>query len=222
MKEFIPHIRATYNVSQDRSKTAVTGISMGGIGSLRLAFKYPEVFGAVAAMEPAMWPGLQWDQVPPQHKFRDPAMMERLFGKPFDDAYWEANNPASIAAANAAKLRQADLAIYLECGDSDAFGFHEAAEFLHRVLWDNRIPHEYRLVRWADHVGDTVQERSTDRFGFLARFLTPAPPDPAVERFRKQRALQYRAMGFEPFPFWPAEPVRLEAADKGEAFEPGS
>jgi S-formylglutathione hydrolase len=212
MKEFIPHIRATYNVSKDRSRTVVTGISMGGIGSLRLAFKYPEVFGAVAAMEPAMWPGLHWDEVPAQHKFRGPAAMDTLFGKPFDQAYWEANNPASIAAANARKLREADLAIYLECGDMDAFGFHEATEFLHRVLWDNRIPHEYRLVRWADHVGRTVEERSANRFGFLARFLNPAPPDPAAERFRKQRAAQYRAMGFEPFPFWPDEPVRIEPA----------
>jgi S-formylglutathione hydrolase len=214
MKEFLPHVRATYRVSTDRSKTVVTGPSMGGVGSLRLAFKYPEVFGAVASMEPATWPGLHWDEVPPQHKFRSQAALDRLFGKPFDHEYWEANNPASIAAANAQKLREADLAIYLECGDSDAYGFHEAAEFLHRVLWDNRIPHEYRLVRWADHVGATMEERSANRFGFIARFLDPAPPDPAAERFRKARAVQNRAMGFEPYPFWPREPVRIEAADE--------
>jgi len=214
MKEFLPYIRATYKVSADRSRTAVTGISMGGIGSLRLAFKHPDVFGAVAAMEPAMWPGLRWDEVPPQHRFRGATAMATLFGEPFDEAYWEANNPASIVAASADTLRAADLAIYLECGDRDAFGFHEAAEFLHRVLWDNRIPHEYRLVHWADHVGDTMQERSANRFGFLARFLTPAPPEEDVQRFRTMRAVQIRAMGFEPFPFWPEEPVRVETTAK--------
>ena len=52
MTEFIPHIRRTYNVSQTPEGTIIFGASMGGVGALRLAFKYPEEFAMVIAMEP--------------------------------------------------------------------------------------------------------------------------------------------------------------------------
>ncbi len=57
MDEFLPHLRIEDRVSRQRGTTMVTGISMGGLGSLRLGFKYPETCGAVAAMEPGSWPG---------------------------------------------------------------------------------------------------------------------------------------------------------------------
>ena len=116
------------------------------------------------------------------------------------------NNPSAIAVANSRQIRSLDPAIYIECGDEDGYGFHESAEFLHRTLWDNKIPHEYRLVRWADHVGQSINERSENRFGFLQRYLTPVTDDPAVKRFRAGMSEGQRRRGFEPHPFWPNEP----------------
>ena len=46
MTELLPHLRGKYRVSVDRKTTMVTGISMGGFGSLRLGFKYPEADSA--------------------------------------------------------------------------------------------------------------------------------------------------------------------------------
>ena len=60
---FLDHLRATYHVRADQRGTLVTGISMGGMGSLRLAFKYPDRFGAVAGMEPGIEPILQWKEM---------------------------------------------------------------------------------------------------------------------------------------------------------------
>ncbi|MFX8585765.1 alpha/beta hydrolase-fold protein, partial [Acinetobacter baumannii] len=37
-------VRRDYNVAKGRLGTFITGISMGGMGSLRLAFKHPELF----------------------------------------------------------------------------------------------------------------------------------------------------------------------------------
>ena len=137
--------------------------------------------------------------------------MQALFGEPFDEDYWAANNPASILARDPARIRSSGLEIYIECGDRDGFGFHENAEFLHRQLWDHGIPHEYRLVRWADHIGSTLAARSRDRFEFIARYLQqPTPAEPAVEQFRASRAKRYREMGYEPFPFWPNEALRAQ------------
>ena len=44
IKELIPHIDATYRTLATRDGRGVQGGSMGGMGSLKLAFKYPELF----------------------------------------------------------------------------------------------------------------------------------------------------------------------------------
>ena len=207
MDEFLPHLRAKYAVSLERKSTMVSGISMGGFGSLRLGFKYPETFGALAAMEPGAWPGLTWDDVPDRNEIRPVEQIVNLFGDPFDHDRFQRENPASIVTRDPERLQ--DLAIYVEVGDQDGFGFVEGVEFMHRVLWRHRVPHEFRLVRWGDHLGSTLIERSRDRFRFLARYLEqPAAAEPIVERFRKRMAESHRARGMEPFGFWPRSTLR--------------
>jgi S-formylglutathione hydrolase len=188
---FLDHLRATYKVTRERRGTMLFGISMGGMGALRMAFKYPEKFSALAALEPGIDPALTWKDVQPRNRFwRSDELMASMFGKPFDDGYWQANNPANIAVARAETLRRADLGIYFEAGDEDAYNLHEAAEFLHRILWDQKIPHEYHLVRGADHVGRTVRARAMEGLAFLARTLAPAPPDPEAEALHQRLAPQ--------------------------------
>lgn len=185
--EFLDHLRGQYKVTRERKGTLLFGISMGGLGALRLGFKYPEKFGGLSAMEPGIDPVLKWKDLSSRYKFyRSPELMETIFGKPFDEAYWEANNVATIAVNRAEKLRAAGLGIYIEVGDEDLFYLHEATEFLHRILWDQKIPHEYHLVRGADHVGRTIRPRAMEGLAFLARLLNPPPPDPEVEATRKQ------------------------------------
>jgi len=214
MDEFLPHLRARYRVSLDRETTMVSGTSMGGLGSLRLGFKYPETFGALAAMEPGAWPGLTWDEVPDRNKIRSPERIANLFGDPFDDKRFLRENPASIVETDPSRLL--DSAIYIEVGDQDGFGFVEGADFMHRLLWRHRIPHEFRLVRWADHVGSTIMERSRDRFRFLARYLQqPTVPEPAVESFRERMAESQRSRGLEPFGFWPNSTLRSYGTGDG-------
>lgn len=207
MTELLPHLRSKYRVSTNRETTMVTGISMGGFGSLRLGFKYPETFGAIAAMEPGAWPGLTWDEVPDRNKIRPPESVAALFGDPFDSAKFKRENPASIISVDPSRL--VDSAIYIEVGDEDGLGFMEGVDYLHRLLWRHRLRHEYRLVRWADHVGSTITERSRDRFRFLARYLDqPAPLEPAVSGFRERMAERHRARGLSPFGYWPNATLR--------------
>lgn len=185
--EFLDHLRTKYKVSRERRGTLLFGISMGGMGALRLGFKYPEKFGGLVAMEPGIDPVLRWKDLSSRYKFyRGPDLMETIYGKPFDEAYWDANNVATIAVGSADKLRAAGLGIYFEAGDEDMFYLHEAAEYLHRILWDRKIPHEYHLVHGADHVGRTIRPRAMEGLAFLARLLNPPPPDQEVEATRKR------------------------------------
>lgn len=172
LKDLIPHMRGGYNIAKTREGTLVTGVSMGGMGSLRLAFKHPDVFAAVASMEPGIEPALAFDDIQLRDRFwRDDALLQSIYGAPVDKAYWADNNPATIASREPERL--VDLAIYLEAGDQDMFFLHHGTEFLHRILFDAGLSHEYRLVRGAEHTGPSIQPRLYDALGFFGRVLNP-------------------------------------------------
>src|SRR5204863_8096931 len=46
IQELIPHIDATYRTVATSGGRAIQGESMGGMGSLKFAFKYPELFSS--------------------------------------------------------------------------------------------------------------------------------------------------------------------------------
>ena len=191
---FLDHLRQTYKVTRQRKGTLLFGISMGGLGGLRLAFKYPDKFEAVAVLEPGIDPALKWKEVKPRNRFyRSDELMQTIFGQPFDEAYWESNNPASIAVASAEKIRASGLGIYIDVGDQDSFNIHEGTEFIHRLLWDYKIPHEYHLVRGADHVGRTIRPRTVEALEFLTRVLIPPPSDPEAEALKQRLEPMKRA-----------------------------
>lgn len=183
---FLNHIRENYRVQQDRKGLSVCGVSMGGMGALRLGFKYPELFVGLAALEPGIEPALAFRDIQFEDRFwRSDELFETVFGKPVDEEYWALNNPANIAVRDAERIRTSKLGIYLECGDEDSFGLHRGTEFLHRILTDNGIPHEYHLVQGADHIGQTLGPRIQEALEFLGTLSSPPPPEPVVEDLHK-------------------------------------
>lgn len=206
--DLLSHMRAGYNVPKGREGTLITGISMGGMGSLRIAFKHPDIFQAVASMEPGIEPALAYKDIKPRDRFwRDDALFEKIYGKPVDEAYWAANNPATIAAKDPQRL--VGLGIYLEAGDQDMFFLQHGTEFVHRILFDAGIGHEYRLVRGADHVGPSIIPRFLDAMTFFGRVLDPPKAwteAPAVTAARARVDGFKRAAGY---PVHPVDPRRL-------------
>jgi S-formylglutathione hydrolase len=178
LEELIPALRERYPVQESREGTLLSGVSMGGMGGLRLAFKHPDRFAAVAVLEPGIEPALAYADVSLRDRlYRDREYMETRFGKPIDEAHWQANNPANVARSNATAIADSGLAIYFECGDADTLFLHHGAEFLHRTLWDAGISHEYHAVRGGDHLGSTLVWRLQDALAFLGRHLDPADAD---------------------------------------------
>jgi len=183
---FLDHMRENYRVEPNREGTLLFGISMGGMGALRMGFKYPELFAGLAALEPGIEPALAFKDIQLEDRFwRSDEMFETIFGKPVDEEYWVLNNPANLARENAEKIISSGLAIYLDCGDEDSFGLYRGTEFLHRILWDNKTPHEYHLVKGADHLGPTLGPRSEEALEFLGRVLNPPQPSPVVQNLHK-------------------------------------
>jgi len=183
--DLLPTLRRKLNVSTERERTFIVGWSMGGLGGLRLAFKHPGRFGAVAAVEPAVEPALAWNEVGPRVAFwRPKAFTEKIFGSPIDEDYWAANNPATIAQRDPGRLL--DLGIYFEVGDQDMLYLHEGVEFLHRILFNAGVGHDYRLIHGAEHVGPSLEPRIADALAFIGRQI-------ARPNWVDQRVIDHRA-----------------------------
>lgn len=178
--DFVPHLRSTCNVCDS---TVIAGISGGGYGALKLAFMRPHLFEAVAAMQPMLEPGVRESDVGQRNRLHHSAGgPPQLVGPARDASLWASNNPANRARANAQKLRDSGLAIYLEAGDRDFLNAHDGTEFLHRVLWDLDLSHEFHLVRGADHGGPTMRPRLCAMFAWFGSLWNPAPLDAAAEQ----------------------------------------
>jgi S-formylglutathione hydrolase len=184
-EELVPHLRATCNVGGDRLSTAITGISIGGYGALKTAFGRPEEFGVVAAMQPMIEPGFLDTEIRARNRLHHySGGPERLVGPEREPGLFESNNPANLARRSAGRIRETGLAIYLEAGDEDFLNAHDGTEFLHRVLWDLDLSHEYRLVRGADHGGPSLRPRMRAMFawvGGVLEELRAAPGEPTAE-----------------------------------------
>ena len=194
--ELLPHLEACHGVSPRSSATLVCGISMGGLGALRLGIKHCERFGGSIAWEPAIEPAVAWRDVRLDDRFwRSADVMEARFGKPLDEDYWAANNPATLAHSRAQAIRDSGTKIYLEVGTDDVYGLFKGAEFLHRTLYELDIRHEYRCVLGADHIGASLPARLRDGLAFCAKVLDRTAPDARVARLRDLVAMQRRRAG---------------------------
>ena len=58
VEELKPWVDARYRTEPEAARTGLGGSSLGGLISLYLGFKYPEVFTRLAVVSPSLW----WDQ----------------------------------------------------------------------------------------------------------------------------------------------------------------
>jgi S-formylglutathione hydrolase FrmB len=144
IREFVPMIERQYHATADRAHRGLSGMSMGGYGALRFAFRYPELFGSVSVHSAALLEHVP--SVSPGVGGRSMAMATtvfgRVFGSPFDLGFWNRNSPLTLAR-QAQGLKQ--IKIYFDCGLQDDFGFDAGAKQLDEVLKARGIPHEFHL-----------------------------------------------------------------------------
>jgi enterochelin esterase-like enzyme len=54
--EIIPQVRKSYDVATDREHTAIAGLSMGGLESLTIGLRHPELFASIGGFSSAIFP----------------------------------------------------------------------------------------------------------------------------------------------------------------------
>jgi S-formylglutathione hydrolase FrmB len=160
--DLIPQMEKRFRLLSVRSARAITGVSMGGYGALRFAFKYPQMFASVSAHMPALM-----EQLP--HTSGDlllNALMGSAFGRPADEAFWKANTP--FVFARAANLR--GVKIYFDCGDHDDYGFDAGSRELDKLLTTRHIPHAFHIYP-GRHDGQFVAQHLAESLEFDSHAL---------------------------------------------------
>ena len=164
--EFLPYVESHFRVVRDRKSRGITGLSMGGYGALRFAFAHPELFGSVSVQSPALITESPHEL---NDDLRNAGPLARLlggvFGNPINVSHWNQNSPFFLVRQNRIQIKQ--LAIYINCGQQDEYGFADSATKLHQQLLTEGIRHEFHLYPgghtpdyFLSHLGETLQFHS--------------------------------------------------------------
>jgi S-formylglutathione hydrolase FrmB len=106
--------------------------------------KHPEMFGAVSSHSAALIPDLAAASKNVSARRLDMFMglFDRIYGISQDLAYWDANNPITLAKDTS---RLNGLRIYFDCGTEDDYGFFTGTTVLDDQLTKASIPHQAHL-----------------------------------------------------------------------------
>lgn len=186
LQDLTQHVEKEYRVATDREHRAIMGISMGGAGALKFAFKYPQRFAAVAVHSAALMPADPENLPERYQRMADSVMrsmgLDQLFGDPIDKTKLQREMPAGMLLG----MSKADLAglhIYFDAGTDDRYGFAPLNEDFAKSLEAKGIEHTFHLIEGGGHSWGTgsTQKAMVRSLEFVSEVFagTTAPPAPA-------------------------------------------
>jgi len=173
-KEMPVWAEKAYRIRKGRAFRGLMGDSMGGYGALANALRHPDVFGAVSAHEPAIYP---------EDRSKLPSwisggrrgrggLLTRVFGDPVNEKHWLAHNPFAMVKKMAPGALK-DLPIYFDVGTQDRYGLAEPCQAWARLLTEKKVAHTFNL-RDAGHGRRFFEESVPDSLTFHGRVFTAA------------------------------------------------
>jgi S-formylglutathione hydrolase FrmB len=177
LQEFLPGVEKRYRALPGRSSRGIAGISMGGYGALHIAFRHPQLFSAAGAHSAALIEKLPNISTQNSRQITRLRVLGDAFGSPFDPAFWNQNDPVTIARTT----NLAGLKIYFDCGSEDDYGFDAGAAALHKLLTSRHIPHEFHLYS-GGHNWSYFAEHLPSLLQFEFHAFEPASTHPSSPR----------------------------------------
>ncbi len=144
IKELIPQVDKNLRTVAERSGRAVAGASMGGYGALKFGIKYPQLFALAVS-----WSGavnvtrfLEATDFPPIPFLKQ--TLTTVFGDRIDRTVLHSNDLFKLFSQYPSdKLKELPF-FYLDCGTEDDLGLFKPNRELAGLMFDRKIPHEYR------------------------------------------------------------------------------
>lgn len=143
VKEFIPAIEKTYRIRPKKEFRAISGLSMGGYGSLMLAMRNPDLFSSCVAFSSGTFTDQEIISMPDNtyNMYFGEIFGKGLVGEKRISDNWKAHSPLHLIY-DVPKDKLKTIRFYIDCGDDD-FLF-EGNSQLHIQMRKLDIPHEYR------------------------------------------------------------------------------
>lgn len=161
VRELIPHIDQTYRTIAERKGRVLEGYSQGGRGTLRTAFRYPELFVAASAGSAGLATELRIsNEGGKESEFKQFA--------PGDDAY-------TLAKKYVAKKEKSPLKLLLYTGDTSKDFNWDGNVAYSKYLKSLGIEHKHLLIPDCGHSSFQAYTISGEKlFKFLAPVLVAA------------------------------------------------
>jgi enterochelin esterase-like enzyme len=137
-KELIPHIEKTYRVRSDKHYRAVSGLSMGGGGTIFYALHQPDMFAAAAPLSASTG---NWNLEQLKSRLTNDTKVSEEQINSYYKRHIIEGILESLSKEEIDKIKS--VRWYISCGDDDFL--YEGNSLMHICFRKNNIPHEYRV-----------------------------------------------------------------------------
>jgi S-formylglutathione hydrolase FrmB len=134
--DLIAEVENRYRVLAGKDSRAITGISMGGYGAIKLALKHPGLYGAVSSLSGALIP-IEWDDLDRYNAFAR-WTLKRVFGSRRDDNSLAANDVWVVLRT--LHFEAPPFAAHLRAGTEDIYGLNGVAAQFGSFLTEHGLP----------------------------------------------------------------------------------
>jgi putative tributyrin esterase len=168
LQELMPDVEKRFRVSTEREGRAIAGLSMGGYGSLKFAFKFPSRFALAASMSGALGAASWTDSELKNLEFIRQSLL-KTFG-PVGSATRAENDLLKLTREVSATAIKSLPVLYLDCGTEDVLfpGNRSYAD----LLVERKIPHEFRQLP-GNHNWQYWDQQVREILNLAARNLAP-------------------------------------------------
>ena len=154
-KELVNYIDKNFTTKVERGGRAITGLSMGGHGSLWLSIRHKDVFGGGGSMSG----GLDIRPFPNNWE-----MKKQLGEEASNKQRWDEHTVINQLD----KIKNGDLAVIIDCGCDDFF--LEVNKAVHGKLLKKKINHDF-IIRPGGHTGRYWNNAIDYQILFFSKFF---------------------------------------------------
>ena len=141
-EEFIPFVEKQFRIKSEKRYRAISGLSMGGGGTLVYALHHPELFSSACPLSASTGPV---NSAEAREYYKQRSGIDA--SEPEIEEYYKKYGVLDLVQ-NMPDSEKKSVRWYIDCGDDDFL--YEGNSLLHIAMKKKDIPHEYR-VRECGH-----------------------------------------------------------------------